>query len=194
MDTGVVVAAPIHSAEAGHHGDARPGTGRGAEERRRCVLASTSEDLSDLVADKRYHPRKVACCRRVSFCLHPAPAVGACPNYKNGPDFRLHWKSAGECRMRRFMAGNAARKYGAIDVRMWVAAFGVALLSLVSSYGRAESSQVEPRCEVFSTAIERARCACALQHGGWVTEVQGRWRWIYPRRHQERHCATVTGH
>jgi len=90
------------------------------------------------------------------------------------------------------MAETAARKFGAIDARNWVAAFGVALLSLVSSPGRAESSKVEPKCEVFSTATERARCACALQHGARITEVQGRWRWIYPRYHHEHHCATVT--
>ena len=92
------------------------------------------------------------------------------------------------------MAGTAARKYGAFDVRMGVAALGVALLSVVSSVGRAEISQVETRCEVFSTASDRAGCACALQHGGWVTQVRGKWRWIYPRRRQERHCATVTSH
>jgi hypothetical protein len=81
-------------------------------------------------------------------------------------------------------------KDGAIAARIRVAAFGMALLSLVSTPGRAESSQVEPKCDVFSTATERGRCACALQHGARITEVQGRWRWIYPRRHQERHCAT----
>jgi hypothetical protein len=88
----------------------------------------------------------------------------------------------------------AARKHGAIDIRMCIAAFGVALLSLVSSLARADVSQIEPRCQVFSTASDRARCACAVQHGAWVTKVRGEWRWIYRRRRQERHCATVAGH
>ncbi len=46
----------------------------------------------------------------------------------------------------------------------------------------------DARCDVFADARERAQCACALRLGGWVTKVQGRWRVIYPRRHQERYC------
>jgi hypothetical protein len=126
--------------------------------------------------------------------LRAPNSARACRDYKNGPDFRPGRKSSGERLMRRLMVGTAARKYGAIDFRICVAALGVAVLSLVSSVVRAEISQVETRCEVFSTASDRAGCACALQHGGWVTQVRGKWRWIYPRRRQERHCATVTSH
>src|SRR5271157_4295707 len=36
------------------------------------------------------------------------------------------------------------------------------------------TSATEP-CDVFSSARDKARCACALEQGGWVTEVQGRW-------------------
>jgi hypothetical protein len=46
----------------------------------------------------------------------------------------------------------------------------------------------DSRCDVFPDGRDRAQCACALQLGGWVTEVHGRWRVIYPRRHQERFC------
>jgi hypothetical protein len=67
-------------------------------------------------------------------------------------------------------------------------ALGVSALSLISSDSRAVTSAIDRRCEIFSSARDRARCTCAVQQGGWVTEVQGEWRWIYPRRHQERHC------
>jgi len=73
-------------------------------------------------------------------------------------------------------------------VRMVLGALGVSAVSLMSSDSRAETSVIDRKCEVFSSARDRARCACALEQGGWVTEVQGKWRWIYPRRHQERHC------
>jgi hypothetical protein len=69
----------------------------------------------------------------------------------------------------------------------------VSTLSLISLDGRAETSGINRKCEVFSSARDRARCACALEQGGWVTEVQGKWRWIYPRRHQERHCHGQSG-
>jgi len=48
--------------------------------------------------------------------------------------------------------------------------------------------EVDPRCKVFLSVQDRAGCACALAQGGWVTKVDDRWRWIYPKRHQERHC------
>src|ERR1700722_13835188 len=73
-------------------------------------------------------------------------------------------------------------------VRMLLGALGVSTLSLISLDGRAETSGINRKCEIFSSARDRARCACALEQGGWVTQVQGKWRWIYPRRHQERHC------
>jgi len=59
LDTGVVVAVRRRSAP---HWKRR-------EEPRRWGSCVDVEDLSDLVADKRYHPREVACCRRVSSCL-----------------------------------------------------------------------------------------------------------------------------
>ena len=49
-------------------------------------------------------------------------------------------------------------------------------------------SEVDHRCNVFPSPEDRAGCACALEQGGWVTKVDDRWRWIYPKRHQERHC------
>jgi len=73
-------------------------------------------------------------------------------------------------------------------VRMVLGALGVSALSLMSCDGRAETSAIDRKCEVFSSARDRARCACALEQGGWVTEIQGKWRLIYPRHHQERHC------
>ena len=65
---------------------------------------------------------------------------------------------------------------------------GVSVLSLISSDGRADTSGIARKCEVFSSPRDRARCVCALEQRGWVTEVHGEWRWIYPRRQQERHC------
>jgi len=79
-----------------------------------------------------------------------------------------------------------------MQVRVILAALGVCALSLVSSRSLAEDFKVDRRCEVFTSPSDRAGCACALQQGGWVTKVHGRWRWIYPRRHQERHCHGVT--
>src|SRR5271165_1015441 len=73
-------------------------------------------------------------------------------------------------------------------IRMILGALGVTALSLVYSGGRADAAAIHRKCEVFWSARDKARCACALEQGGWVTEVQGKWRWIYPRRHQERHC------
>ena len=67
-------------------------------------------------------------------------------------------------------------------------ALGASALFLMSSSGRAAASKIDRKCEVFSSASDRARCACALEQGGSLTKVQGKWRWIYPRRHQERHC------
>jgi hypothetical protein len=78
-------------------------------------------------------------------------------------------------------------------VRMVLGALGVSTLSLIPLDGRAETSGIKRKCEVFSSARDKARCACALEQGGWVTEVQGKWRWIYPRRHQERHCHGQSG-
>jgi hypothetical protein len=92
------------------------------------------------------------------------------------------------------MAGFLARSDGGRNRLRGAVVIGVALLSLTSSAARAETARIEKKCAVFSTAKERAECACALEQGGWVTEVNGRWRWIYPRRHQERHCAAATGH
>jgi hypothetical protein len=67
-----------------------------------------------------------------------------------------------------------------------VLATGVFLFSLCLE--SAWAYHFDPRCNVFQSAQDRAGCRCALRLGGWVTEVQGRWRWIYPRRHQERYC------
>jgi len=78
-----------------------------------------------------------------------------------------------------------------MQVRALLAALGVCTLSLVSSRSLAEDLKVDRRCEVFTSASDRSGCACALQQGGWVTKVHGSWRWIYPRRHQERHCHSV---
>ena len=54
VDLGVVAEA-IHSAEGGRKATLRAHW-RGAGELGRMVLAPTSEDLSDFVADKSYHP------------------------------------------------------------------------------------------------------------------------------------------
>ena len=62
------------------------------------------------------------------------------------------------------------------------------LAALAALLAMEPASAHDRRCDVFPDARERAQCACALQLGGWVTEVQGRWRVIYPRRHQERFC------
>ena len=63
-------------------------------------------------------------------------------------------------------------------IRPVLRALGVSALFLMSSYGRAETSKIDQKCEVFSSARDRARCTCAVQQGGWVTEVHGEWRWI----------------
>ena len=80
------------------------------------------------------------------------------------------------------------REQQSFRVLMLVATLGVSALPLVSSPLLAQGLQADRRCEVFRSAEDRANCACALQQGGWVTKVHGKWRWIYPRRHQERHC------
>ena len=81
-------------------------------------------------------------------------------------------------------------KSEAFGVPVCAAALAVAILSFAPG-GASAAAPVEPKCKVFATAKERAQCSCAVQHGAWVSEVQGRWRVIYPRRHQERHCASV---
>jgi hypothetical protein len=80
------------------------------------------------------------------------------------------------------------KKQAPPQLRLLLAATAIGPLLLASSPGRAESSQIDRKCAVFSSVSDRAGCACALQHGGRVTEVHGRWRWFYPRPHQERHC------
>jgi hypothetical protein len=61
-------------------------------------------------------------------------------------------------------------------VRMVLGALGVSTLSLIPLDGRAETSGINRKCEVFSSARDKARRACALEQGGWVTEVQGKWQ------------------
>jgi len=84
--------------------------------------------------------------------------------------------------------GSDVGKPSAWPLRILFCAMAIGALPLVSSPGHAANSQIDRKCSVFATAKDRARCACALEQGGWVTKVQGRWRWIYPRRHQERYC------
>jgi len=79
-----------------------------------------------------------------------------------------------------------------IRLCLTAAAVGVGLLCLAAPHVRAAAAGVDAKCAVFSSAKDRAGCACALEQGGWVTKVHGRWRWIYPRRHQERHCHART--
>ena len=57
LDTGVVVAAPIHSAEAGDTATLSPTLEEAQKNLAVVGLAPTSEDPSDLVADKGYHSR-----------------------------------------------------------------------------------------------------------------------------------------
>ena len=71
---------------------------------------------------------------------------------------------------------------------LWLAMLATCALPLAGAVATAGGPDVDSRCAVFSSVQERAQCACALEQGGWVTKVHGRWRWIYPRRHQERHC------
>jgi hypothetical protein len=69
----------------------------------------------------------------------------------------------------------------------------VSTLFLIPLDGRAETSGTKESATSFRTR-ETGRAALApLEQGGWVTEVQGKWRWIYPRRHQERHCHGQSG-
>lgn len=80
------------------------------------------------------------------------------------------------------------RKQASLQIRTLLAGMVIGPFLLVSSYGQAETSRIERKCAVFSSAGDRARCACALQHGGWLTRVHGEWQWIYEQRHRERHC------
>jgi len=73
-------------------------------------------------------------------------------------------------------------------IRLVLGVLGVSVLPLISRDGRASTSGIARKCEVFSSARDRARCVCALEQGGRVTEVHDKWRCIYPRRHKERHC------
>ena len=57
LDTGVVVAAPIHSADAGDTATLGPTLEEAQQNLTAVGLAPTSEDPSDLVADKGYHSR-----------------------------------------------------------------------------------------------------------------------------------------
>ena len=57
LDTGVVVAAPIHSADAGDTATLGPTLEEAQKNLTAVGLAPTSEDPSDLVADKGYHSR-----------------------------------------------------------------------------------------------------------------------------------------
>ena len=57
LDTGVVVAAPIHSAEAGDTATLRPTLEEAQKNLAAVGLTPTCEDPSDLVADKGYHSR-----------------------------------------------------------------------------------------------------------------------------------------
>lgn len=68
------------------------------------------------------------------------------------------------------------------------AVLGVGVLLAAGFVGRSWAYDIDPRCKVFPSPPDREQCSCALRLGGWVTEVGGRWRWIYPRRHQERFC------
>ena len=52
LDTGVMVAVPIHAADEGYH-DPRADVGRGAEEPFGRGLVPTKEDPCDLIADNR---------------------------------------------------------------------------------------------------------------------------------------------
>ncbi len=81
-----------------------------------------------------------------------------------------------------------AQEGDAMKIAACLAALGTVILVLVSCLAPARASEIDQRCGVFARASDKANCACALQHGGWVTQASGTWRWIYPTRHQERHC------
>ena len=57
LDTGVVVAAPIHSAEAGDTATLGPTLEEAQKNLAAVGLTPTAEDPTDLVADKGYHSR-----------------------------------------------------------------------------------------------------------------------------------------
>ena len=72
LDTGVVVAAPIHSAEAGDTATLGPTLEEAQKNLAAVGLAPTSEDLSDLVADKGHHSRDRL---KGTSCSRKAPLV-----------------------------------------------------------------------------------------------------------------------
>lgn len=59
LDTGVIVAAPIHSADQGDINTLKPTLKAAVENLTAIGLAPTSEDRCDLVTDKGYHSRSV---------------------------------------------------------------------------------------------------------------------------------------
>jgi hypothetical protein len=77
-------------------------------------------------------------------------------------------------------------------IRTLLFAFGLTMAAFPSQAGAA---QIDPKCAVMSGVHEKIACTCALQNGGWVRHIHGKWRYNFAQPHMDRvhQCVKAAG-